>query len=461
MSKLIFIFLLIIGVYYRGTSADLTDRLEANLAAERAKVIKEVADIKTRRRVYDVHYALYITSNRGVGKFIRTHFPPYEYHEGDEREPQVYKYLGYISVAWINVLYIMILNIYKYHDLYYPNEPLFSRTRYELLQRLNMLESTPRSMLPEYDENLTLDMAVLKDDGMGFISDAKDPYVNLMSEMEKFKDVITSEAKKLLVYVKSRVPPLTSRHLDWILGDFALNGNIQVLIKNLVRLITKAEMDEMIKSLANSFGRISSSDTSLEYLILRNDYNEVLNRAEKYAKARETVALDISDHDATSALVYDIAALIRSMDLMLFGDFASERGKALDIEIKQKRETGYVEISDCLLKKHQLKHMTELDAFLVDDQEPHHQQNGIECVGNAPSAESITASDADISDYHAAQRDLVTDNIMHQPVGGIDPPNRGSTHAGRLDGPGSLGLGNPGGSRSDRDSTGSSSRIGI
>ncbi|TPX30124.1 hypothetical protein SeMB42_g07968 [Synchytrium endobioticum] len=96
MSKLIFIFLLIIGVYYRGTSADLTDRLEANLAAERAKVIKEVADIKTRRRVYDVHYALYITSNRGVGKFIRTHFPPYEYHEGDEREPQVYKCMGCI-----------------------------------------------------------------------------------------------------------------------------------------------------------------------------------------------------------------------------------------------------------------------------------------------------------------------------------------------------------------------------
>ncbi|TPX42409.1 hypothetical protein SeMB42_g05134 [Synchytrium endobioticum] len=425
-------FLLIIGVYYRGTSADLTDRLEADLAAERAKVIKEVEDIKTHRRVYDVHYALYITSGLGVSKFIRSHFPDYENHEGDEEVSQVSKCA-----------------------------PLFSRTRYELLQRLNVLESTPGSLLPEYDEHLTLEMAALKDDGMGFISDANDPYVNLMSEMEKVKDVITSEAKKLLVYVKSRVPPLTSCYLDWVLGGLALIGDMQILIKDLVSLITKAEMDEMIKSLANSFGRISSSDTSLEYLILRNDYNELLNRAEKYAKAGETVALDISDHDATSALVYDIAALIRSMDLMLFGDFASERGKALDIEIKQKRETGYVEISDCLLKKHQLKHMTELDAFLVDDQEPHHQQNGIECVGNAPSAESITASDADISDYHAAQRDLVTDNIMHQPVGGIDPPNRGSTHAGRLDGPGSLGLGNPGGSRSDRDSTGSSSRIGI
>ncbi|TPX38730.1 hypothetical protein SeLEV6574_g07666 [Synchytrium endobioticum] len=249
-------FLLIIGVYYRGTSADLTDRLEADLAAERAKVIKEVEDIKTYRRVYDVHYALYIT----------------------------------VSLCC--------------------------------------------SLLPFMGRRNGTDV------------------------VNRQLDSPTSEPS----FYKINKPPF-------------------------VRCI-------------------------------------------KGARVCEDVQHRCSDHDATRALLDDIAAL-----------------KALYKEIKQKRETGCH--SDYLLKKHQLKHIPELDAFLVDDQEPHHQQNGIERVGNAPSAEPIIASDADISDYSAAQRDLATNNIMHQPVGGIDPPNRGSIHAGRLDKPGLSGLGHPSCSRSD------------
>ncbi|TPX45755.1 hypothetical protein SeLEV6574_g03687 [Synchytrium endobioticum] len=468
MSKLNVIFLLMLGVYCLGTSADLTDQLEADLAATKAKVIEEVADIQKHRRLYDVHFALYLTSSRGLHQFFLSHGPNYGIGESDEEAPQVLKYLNLMDAAWLNVWSIIILNIYKYHDLCYPNEPLLPRTRHELLQRWDMVEAVRRTVMSEADERHTLDWPVLDDDGRGFISNAKDAYVGLRSEMENVKDVIKMEAEKLLLYVERRIPPLTSRQLDWVVEAFKLDNDVGALIKSRVMLITKTKMDEMFEILAELLRRISPSDTSLEYLILRNDCETLLLLADTYAMARETAAtLDFNDEDAAKALTDDIAVLVNSMNVIVFGDFVSERGGDLYQAIEQERETGYVAISDDLLNEYQLKPIPELIARLVkhsdistlpvDDVEPHRQEIGIESVENASSAEPSTALDVGISDY-----ELIQDNIMHQRISSSDPLGRDSSHVRRFDGPGSSGLRHRG-SRSGRGgasgSTASSSRI--
>ncbi|TPX45754.1 hypothetical protein SeLEV6574_g03686 [Synchytrium endobioticum] len=359
MSKFIFIFLLMLELCHQVVpmNAEKLITLQAEVTALESKIQKVMAGIKKSRRLYDLSYVLYITSGDGVIEFFADHTPDQQVPNLDNSESD-----KMLTCLWFYVLPPIISNIYKFHDIYYPEAPLEPRTRSELLRRLHTLQDGLKNKLVEYDVHFTLDEVAAEDDGMGFMNcNVDDPYERLDSDIGTAYEVLTMEAMTMLLHVDRNILPVTDYAVKRILHDFGLNDDMEREIGRRARLLTKAELDEIFEALKNTLASVPDSDTSLAYKLVKMHYDSLLSQLETFlVLRRQVVTLDLTNEVATQAFREHVIDFLQETHHRTIITNTDELGKAVYEAIKDGNQKGYVEIGDDLLTDRPLQHMHEL-----------------------------------------------------------------------------------------------------
>ncbi|TPX54631.1 hypothetical protein SeMB42_g00179 [Synchytrium endobioticum] len=320
----------------------------------------EVADIKQSRRLYDLSYVLYITSDHGMIKYFANHTPDQEDPNLDNSESDKRHFV--LTYLWFYVLPPILSNIYKFHDLYYPEAQLEPRTRLELLRRLHTLQEGLKKRLVKYDVHCTLEKVVAEDDGMGFINcNIDDPYERLNSDIEKVYGVLNTEASKMLLHVERKVLPVTDYEVKRILHAAKLGPDMEYDIGRRSRLLKKDELDKIFEALKNAFASVPDSDTSLAYKLVKMHYNSLLTQLETFLVLRQQVfTLDLTSEVELKAFRDSLVDFIAVTNYRIAMTDTKDFGKAVYKAVKDGSRKGYVEIGDDLLTDRPLQYMHEL-----------------------------------------------------------------------------------------------------
>ncbi|TPX53345.1 hypothetical protein SeMB42_g00832 [Synchytrium endobioticum] len=214
MSKPIF-FLLLVGFCHLALSMDPDDAVQfpAQLHPLALKYIEMEAEIKRERRVYDLDYAYDLTF-RPIGGFEPSSWDEYAHAHNS--------HLASIAITWQRFVSRMLINIYKYHDLLDGTTPLSKHTRFMIIHGLlkeiySDVETFMERSDPEYVEGIP----EFEDDGMGFISEAEDPYDALFSAIQNVRGVLGIEADKLHFYVHRGATPFTEKGMNVLLDKIS------------------------------------------------------------------------------------------------------------------------------------------------------------------------------------------------------------------------------------------------
>ncbi|TPX34597.1 hypothetical protein SeMB42_g07304 [Synchytrium endobioticum] len=444
-------------------------RVHENLARMKAKVTKEAAVIRERRRVYNLVYAFYITGEEGVQKFLIDHTPDDDVYE---EVPDGFKYFTLMCTMWFNVFYRIFLNIYKYHDLYYPEAPLLRCERVEVLKRLICLPKMAVDSLKDYPETFTLERFAMEDDGFGFIREPEGPYPKLHSEIIKVSELLQMEVKNFLILVQSGNLKRPDRQK--VVVALGLPPGLAEDFEDKIRLMTKTELTQLLDNLRNEFINTPSSDASLPYAILKHEYKKVNRYITMYTKLRETVAtLDFTDNMATTSFINEVESFLNKMDpdTLTCDAYLKETGEAIYKAIARGTDTGYVEISDELFEEHiaELKPLPEFDDLIILGTGPNEDPMTIISGAAGTHTDGI---DACMNDHQAELNDRIgllelntySHNSMHASSSSLDLVDGGSTHFQNPNDRGTSRLAYSGRRRGNRSggsgSTASSDRIG-
>ncbi|TPX47530.1 hypothetical protein SeLEV6574_g02606 [Synchytrium endobioticum] len=342
-----------------GTNGDTSGRGSRN-GGDQDNNRREVADIKQSRRLYDLSYVLYITSDHGMIKYFANHTPDQEDPNLDNSESDKRHFV--LTYLWFYVLPPILSNIYKFHDLYYPEAQLEPRTRLELLRRLHTLQEGLKKRLVKYDVHCTLEKVVAEDDGMGFINcNIDDPYERLNSDIEKVYGVLNTEASKMLLHVERKVLPVTDYEVKRILHAAKLGPDMEYDIGRRSRLLKKDELDKIFEALKNAFASVPDSDTSLAYKLVKMHYNSLLTQLETFLVLRQQVfTLDLTSEVELKAFRDSLVDFIAVTNYRIAMTDTKDFGKAVYKAVKDGSRKGYVEIGDDLLTDRPLQYMHEL-----------------------------------------------------------------------------------------------------
>ncbi|TPX48851.1 hypothetical protein SeLEV6574_g01818 [Synchytrium endobioticum] len=367
MSKLIIIVLVMLGLCQLVVSMDPQEDVNQEEAIFKTGVMKEAALIKAERRVYDLHYAMYISGDTGMLRFMADHSPGLCTANRARA-----KQLTVMFMMWYNVIFCILVNVYKFHDLHYSEAPLAPRCRLELLRRMNWLSPSTKRLQDEYGVHFALENAAIEDDGLGFVrADYNDPYKKLSAAIEEVQTVLKAEAEKLIFHVRLGNPSVAHLQVQQALRDSKLPPDLQEKIEKHARLWSKAWLDEIFQKLKDEFGSLPACDTSLAYELLKSDYDYLLIYGETYVKLRKAAAgLDLSAGYDVELFISNIEKFIFEMDLFTYGgrpigDKVQGRGREVYAAINRGAVSGYVVISDDLLTENPLEPMPELHRRII------------------------------------------------------------------------------------------------
>ncbi|TPX42737.1 DNA-directed DNA polymerase [Synchytrium endobioticum] len=362
MSKFVIFVVLMLELCHQvapmNAGQDLID-IQAKVDALEPKVIKAVADIKKGRLLYDLSYVLYVTSDDGMAVFFDDDLPAQQPYLGN---PEYTKKLVLLTYMWFCVLPPILANIYKFHDLYYPEAPLEPRTRLELLRRLHSIQAGMKAKMAKYDVHFTMQEVMAEDDGMGFINCyVDDPYERLNSDIGTAYGVLKTEAIKILLHVDRHILPVTDYEVQRILHDFGLNEDMEREIGRRSRLLKKDELDKIFEALKNAFASVPDSDTSLAYKLVKMHYDSLLSQLETFlALRRQLVTLDLTNEVETQAFRKQVLDFLRVTHHRTVITNTGELGKAIYEAVRNGSQKGYVEVGDDLLTDRPLQYMHEL-----------------------------------------------------------------------------------------------------
>ncbi|TPX45742.1 hypothetical protein SeLEV6574_g03700 [Synchytrium endobioticum] len=355
MSNPIF-FLLLVGFCHLAISTDPDDEVQfpAQLHPLALKYIEMEADIKRERRVYDLDYAYELTF-RPIGGF--------EPASWDEAVSAHDSHLASIAIAWWRLVSRILINIYKYHDLLDGATPLSMHTRFIIIHGLlKKNDSDIEEFMKKFDPEYVDGIPEFEDDGMGFISETKDPYEPLFSAIQKVREVLEIETDKLHFYVHHGATPLTERYLNLLLDEISENiGDVKEHIVRRIVPITRSEWNKLYEDLQKAFSKAKPDDTSLSCISLYDHYSHLMDDIQRncYVELREMAAAPDINLTEFDEMRYDPIAYFPDEF-----DEVKERAEALHEAMRKGERLGYVVISDDRLERCQLKRMFELDPFI-------------------------------------------------------------------------------------------------
>ncbi|TPX40819.1 hypothetical protein SeLEV6574_g06394 [Synchytrium endobioticum] len=354
--------------------------------------------IQKEKRLYDVAYTLHI-SRHDIPERIRTYFRPISLEQIPRRLPQ--KEYGMLNrlyqltvVARLRIPLRIIINVYKFHDLHFPEAPLSSIERKELLLRADVLKKECVATVNGRNEDIvSLSEVLLDDDGMGVRGINVSPIEDLLSRLREFRGIVMVEKFKLDVNV------LTC-------GE-AFEEDLVVDIGTTLK--TFEELSSIWQQLGlprNTFWSESTSEMPLANLFAAIDYHAVLKDWDWYTAFYS----EMSDGNLRKVPAEVVKSFrhARPDHKLNHGDdnryiteiqrrHKQEYSLEEDVRVPLRRKwVEYVDIDEQLLarERERLTEMPELNSYIVKTQSSGSAlENGHVGESGITSVKSNTASD--------------------------------------------------------------------
>ncbi|TPX42142.1 hypothetical protein SeLEV6574_g05740 [Synchytrium endobioticum] len=341
-------FLLMVALCHPVISTNPEEGSDARLRAVLAELKQKETTIKEQRHLYDLSYALYISDVKFLDEFGGEHAP----------HPNTYnaKQLPFILIGLAKIVSRILINILKYSDLYFPEEPLFAPTRKTLLQRLHEIRTRMHDAKMDIHADgghLIVEDFSIDDDGMGYISDANDPYEPAMALIERGRQYLKGKAEGLLTRFPGGLRPFALCKVFWRYNaprDLALEI-----------MAPSTNLDQILGDLKSLMPAVPDHDRSLQYDLLKLHRDKLRYSGIKYEWLRSQAE---EHHYATGHMQGDLEDFLADLECPPPLYAMNEAGRTLYDGVRNGALEAYVEISDELVNEHTLHPMHDLSPYI-------------------------------------------------------------------------------------------------
>ncbi|TPX33804.1 hypothetical protein SeLEV6574_g08339 [Synchytrium endobioticum] len=341
------------------TAIELKDILAHFQAREHA--------VEEHRALYDISFALTAPTKEGIEAFNEGILYPLLQPKTDDssREScELRMQIDQIGLSHYRFFLRMIINVYKYHDLKFPENPLASFERQKLLELAKNVQDQAIFLLKRFTryarflrfrERNLLDVFI-DDDCWGFKGVRQKNLERVVAQNEKIQKVLAAEHEKLDRLLKSG-------------SEF--NGQ--------VKLKTKAEIDELFKEEPSCKEReniildVSGGQMVYSWLLVAAEFHHVLadrdKLVEKYLSLKDTdlpqVPRSILKSFKADTTLDDSRKSVMKNERLAAGylGLAKERAEKMG-NTRAKWASKFVKVSEDLLAKHQPVYMPELKPYI-------------------------------------------------------------------------------------------------
>ncbi|TPX45745.1 hypothetical protein SeLEV6574_g03692 [Synchytrium endobioticum] len=192
---------------------------------------------------------------------------------------------------------------------------------------------------------------------LGFISDATDPYAPLSAAIERARGLLKEFAMELLARIRGGPVRLRLIAVTQVLRSY----NVPIhLTSEILRPLTIGNLERMMQDLESLIAAMPDPGASLAHCLLKADHSRLVFSRERY-RWLNLEAQMLNYVDETGNLQNQAQELVASMHGAPIPRHLTDR---MYKQVKGGDTKAYVEISEVLLKKFELKRMRELDPYI-------------------------------------------------------------------------------------------------
>ncbi|TPX40816.1 hypothetical protein SeLEV6574_g06393 [Synchytrium endobioticum] len=318
--------------------------------------------VEEHRALYNIAFALTAPTKEGIADFKNKAIDPSLRPKDEDLSLESFEVrmeIERIALTHCRFLLRMIINVYKYHDLKFPENPLNSFERRKLLEVAKKVRKQVRLHIEHFNVNarylglpeMNLYGVYIDDDCWGYRGVPKENVKRVVEQNERLREVLTAEHEKLDRLFKS---------------ESEFNGQVE--------LKTKAEIDELFEGIeVPSFeDRQNSIATSRQMVYSRYlvaaEFHHVL--ADRYKLEMKYLSLDDTDLPEAHRFVLESFRAGTTLDDSKKWKSAHQEFENgyLNVANNLAKEMGaeFVEVSKDLLAKYQAEYMPELEPYISE-----------------------------------------------------------------------------------------------
>ncbi|TPX40029.1 hypothetical protein SeLEV6574_g06846 [Synchytrium endobioticum] len=321
-------------------------------------------EVEEHRALYNIAFALTAPTKEGIVDFKNKALHPSlrPNAEDSSRESfEVRMELNRVGFTHYRFLVRMIINVYKYHDLKFPENPLASFERHKLLELAQSVQGLAKSHMGRfswYARSLRLPEinphdVYIDDDCWGFKGVPKKKLERMVAQNERLRKVLTAEHKTL----------------DSLESESEFKGHVE--------LKTKAEIDELFTGIEapscegreNSIVDVTSPQLGYSWHLVAAEFHHIL--ADRYMLEAKYLCLE--DTDLPQVLRFVLKSfkaagtkLEESLHSAWIHQTIAESHRGVAKNRAEEMGSKFVKVSEDMLAKHQPEYMPELKPYISE-----------------------------------------------------------------------------------------------